>query len=130
MGKDTMRTTLSVWATVLVMAATCPAHAQLVSDEIRDDQRICTYVGSEQLTNDTVAPRTLTTSLAQPCPATPPYRDPNQRPPDNAALRAETTNAANRLCTYEQGGIEYQLSVPIAVRCAQTPALLERDAER
>lgn len=125
-----MRNGLCVAAALFTLAVSFPAQAQLVSDEVRGDQRICTYVGSERLGNDAVAARTVTTALSQPCPTTAPYRDPGQRPPDNAALRSETTNATSRICTYEQGGSEYQLSVPLTIRCAPTPALLERAANR
>ncbi len=108
----------------------CPvANAQLIRDEVRDDRRICTYVGSEPSPDGTgAAERSLAQEPAVPCPITLPYRDPN--PPGNAALRRETTTAVNRLCVYEQGGIEYEIGVPLAVRCAMTPALLAQAQTR
>lgn len=110
----------------LATFAACPAHAQLVSDEVRGDQRLCTYFGSVSLPNDTLSARTLTIGLGQNCPAVAPYSDPDQRPPSNAALRGESTNSTNRFCIYEQGGINYELTIPVAFNCAMTPALLDR----
>lgn len=122
-----MRLGVGLAATILGITAGVPAQAQLVRDEVRGDARVCTYFGSDLLPNGALGARTVTVGLGQSCPATAPNLGPNQRPPDNATLRSEATNATNRICTYEQGGIEYQLSVPITIRCGRTPALLERE---
>lgn len=103
------------------------ARAQLIGSEIRGDQRICIYVGSPSLPNDASDARGVTVGLSQECPASAPYSDPNAPVPSNAALRSDTTDVGNRTCTYEQGGVDYPITVPITVRCAMTPELLERD---
>lgn len=104
-----------------------PANAQLISNEVRGDQRVCVYVGSPTLPNDASGARGVMVGLGQECPVSAPYSDPDAPIPSNAALRSDTTDASNRTCTYEQGGVDYRVTVPIAVRCAMTPGLLERD---
>ncbi len=111
-------------ASVLAAGPALPARAQLISDEVRGERRICTYFGSDRSPNDEIVARTLAVGLGQPCPATAPYVDPNAPVPPNAALLGESTTATNRVCLYEQGGIEYRISVPLTQRCAMTPALL------
>lgn len=106
------------------------AHAQLISSEIRGDERVCVYVGSPTLPNDASGARATTVGLGQECPVSAPYSDPNAPIPSNAALRSEATDASNRICTYEQGGVDYRVTVPIAVRCAMTPGLLEREQQQ
>jgi len=104
-----------------------PACAQLIRSEVRGDQRICVYVGSPTLPNDASGARGVAVALGQECPVSAPYSDPDAPIPSNAALRSETTDASNRICTYEQGGVDYRVTIPIAVRCAMTPGLLERE---
>ncbi len=119
--------TVTAGALVTALLLVCsPAHAQLISDTVRGDQRICTYFGSEILPNDQIVSRTLTIGLGESCPATAPYVDPDARPPANARLTGQSTGGSGRVCVYEQGGIEYQLTVPIGIACAMTPALLDR----
>ncbi|SEM02240.1 hypothetical protein SAMN05216382_3129 [Sphingomonas palmae] len=123
------RPTITIAAVIGGMTV-APACAQLIGNEIRGDQRICTYVGSPTVPNDTLDARTVTLAVGQECPVAAPYVDPDAPIPSNAALRSETTSATNRFCIYEQGGVSYQVTVEIEVRCAMTPALLERDQQQ
>lgn len=113
-------------ATALGLTMPAPARAQLIRDEVRGNERVCTYYGSDILPNDQVVAREFVVGLAQGCPATAPYHDPNAPAPANARLMGETTGGGNRVCLYEQGGVEYQLTVSATFACAMTPALLDR----
>lgn len=104
------------------------ARAQLISDEVRGDQRVCSYYGSDTLPNDEVVARTLSIGLGQNCPATAPYHDPNAPVPANARLLRDSATGSKRVCIYEQGGVQYQVPVAITVSCAMTPALNNPDA--
>jgi hypothetical protein len=119
---------VSSWIGCALIPFTAPAQAQLIREEIQNNQRRCIYFGSETLPNDQVIARSVTVGLGQNCPATAPYRDPNASVPGNARLfRESTTSEHNRVCIYEQGGVEYQRSIPVSRRCAMTPALLDAD---
>lgn len=115
-------------AVLLVPLAAWPAAAgaQLVSEDSRGSQRICTYYGSETLPNDEVVARSVTVGLGQSCPATAPHRDPNAPVPPNARLLGDSTTNGSRICRYEEGGVEYQQSISIDALCAMTPALNNR----
>lgn len=102
------------------------AHAQLLSDQVSGEQRTCTYVGSDSVADGQIIPRRAIVSAAQPCPDIAPYRDPNLPAPSNAFLARETTQNGQRQCVYSQGGVEYSRLIPLAQRCAMTPALLDR----
>lgn len=115
---------------LIACLAESPAQAQLLREEVSDEQRTCFYLGSQQDPNGSIVERTLVVGAAQPCPTTAPYRDPDRPPPANAGLRGEATTTSNRICTYEQGGISYALSVPLTVRCAMTPGLLEHSLDQ
>lgn len=115
---------------ILLLGLVAPARAQLIADDVRGDQRVCTYVGSPSLPNDASDARAVTVPLGQECPATAPYADPNTPIPANAAFRGETTDATNRICLYEQAGVDYRVTIAITARCAMTPALLEREQQR
>jgi len=111
----------------IAMTSICGSvHAQLISDTVKGDDRICQYFGSDILPNDQVVSRSLTIGLGQSCPATAPYVDPNAPPPSNARLTGQTTGGSGRVCVYEQAGIDYQITVPVSINCAMTPALLDR----
>lgn len=102
-----------------------PARAQLVREQVDGTRRICIYYGSDRLPGDQLVDRALVVGVGQSCPVTAPYVDPNAPAPPNAALLGEETTATQRVCLYGEGGIEYRLSVPLARRCAMTPALLD-----
>jgi hypothetical protein len=116
----------AVAALTLCSLATAPAAAQLLSETLQGTERVCTYVGNDTLPDGQVVPRTFSVGAGQNCPATAPYRDPNAPVPANAMLTGERTTATDRICVYEEGGLQYQLSVDLSLRCAMTPALLER----
>lgn len=107
----------------LAIAWSVSVRAQLISDEVRGDQRVCTYFGSDTLPNDEVVARTISVGLGQSCPATAPHHDPNAPIPPNARLIRETTAGTNRICIYEQGGVQYQMPLSLQRNCAMTPAL-------
>ena len=113
----------------LMFVMPVPAQAQLLSERVSDTSRECTYVGSETLADGQTVPRTLMVQLGQECPAFAPSRDPNAPVPPNAALLGERTSSTGRICLYSEAGIEYQIAVGIALQCAMTPALLERERE-
>ena len=121
-----MTRTLAAFTVSCILLAAVPVRAQVLSEQVQDNNRICTYAGTETLADGQVVPRTFTVGLGQECPATAPYRDPNAPVPANAALLGERTNGASRFCLYGEGGIEYQVAVAITLRCAMTPALLDR----
>lgn len=102
------------------------AQAQLLSSRVTDDRRECVYVGSDQMADGQVAPRTAVMPASQPCPDIAPFRDPNRQAPGNAALIREASTGGRRECVYTQGGIDYVRNVPISQRCAMTPDLLDR----
>ena len=116
-------------AVLLLFAASAPApaRAQILSEQLQDNQRVCTYAGTDTLPDGQVVPRTFVVGLGQDCPATAPYRDPNAAVPPNAALLGERTGAGARVCVYGEGGIEYQVPIAVTLRCAMTPALLEQE---
>ena len=113
-------------ATAPILVVSTPVAAQLLRQETQGTKVVCTYVGTRQLPDGQVVPRTLTVDLGRPCPESAPYRDPNAPVPGNAALRSETTSAADRICVYEQGAVDYPVSIPLSQRCAPTPDLLRR----
>lgn len=113
-----------------VMLSALPAQAQILSDRVVGDQRICSYVGSDQLPDGQVIPRTEVIPVGQPCPALAPYRDPNRPIPGNAMLTGERTEADRRICNYSQGGTDYSRTIPITQLCAMTPDLLDRQLAR
>lgn len=116
-------------AAIIPVAASlaAPGNAQLLSETVTDTTRVCTYYGSDTNPDGQVLPRTYTVGAGQDCPATAPYRDPEAPVPANAALSGERTGATTRSCLYSQGGLNYEIAVDLSVRCAMTPALLERD---
>lgn len=122
LGRYTVATVLAI----AMMSVCGSAGAQLISDSVKGDDRICEYFGSDILPNDQVVSRSLTIGLGQSCPATAPYVDPNAPPPANARLTGQATGGSGRVCVYEQAGIDYQITVPISISCAMTPALLDR----
>ncbi|MHA0337030.1 hypothetical protein [Sphingomonas aquatilis] len=103
-----------------------PASAQLLSDRVVDNRRLCLYVGSDQSADGQIVPRNTIVPASQPCPDIAPYRDPNRPVPGNAMLTRETTDNGRRQCVYTQGGVDYTREVAITQRCATTPDLLER----
>lgn len=103
-----------------------PAEAQLLQDRVVGDQRLCLYVGSDQLPDGQVLTRNTVIPAGQPCPDIAPYRDPNQRVPGNAALLRESVDNGRRQCVYAQGGVEYYRAIPPTRYCAATPDLLDR----
>jgi hypothetical protein len=103
-----------------------PVSAQLLSDRVVDNRRLCLYVGSDQSADGQIVPRSTIVPSSQPCPDISPYRDPNRPAPGNAMLTRETTDNGRRQCIYAQGGVDYAREVPITQRCAMTPDLLER----
>ena len=107
--------------------AVAPAAAQLISDRVVDEQRLCIYVGSDRLADGEIVPRNTVVPSSQSCPEIAPYRDPNQRVPGNAALLREAVENGQRNCVYGQGGVEYTRVVPPARYCAATPDLLDRE---
>ena len=108
------------------IATSVPAGAQLLQDRVTGDQRLCLYVGSDQLPDGQAVPRSTVVPAGRPCPDIAPYRDPNQRVPGNAALLSDAVENGQRRCAYGQGGVEYVLTVPLARYCAATPELLDR----
>ncbi len=102
------------------------AAAQLLDDRVVGDQRVCIYVGSDQTADGLSVPRNNVLPIAQPCPLTAPYVDPNQPIPGNAALTGETTENGQRRCIYTQSGVTYQITVSHIQRCAMTPDLLDQ----
>lgn len=117
-----MRVLLASSLIAAVLAA--PAGAQLLSERVEGDRRICDYVGSDRLADGQVLPRVSVLAVGQPCPATAPFRDPNGTIPGNAGLTGEVARGDGRECRYSQGGVDYILIVPVAQPCAQTPDLL------
>lgn len=115
----------------LAMTLLIPAtgHAQLLSEQVQDNSRICTYYGSDTTPDGQTLPRTFNVGIGQNCPASAPYRDPNAPVPPNAMLIGERTTSVSRICLYEEGGLQYSLSVDIGLRCAATPALLTRRSQ-
>lgn len=105
-----------------------PIRAQLLNERVEGDQRICEYIGSDQLADGQVTPRITVIPSGQPCAALPPLRDPNARIPGNAVLVGELAQGNRRECRYSQGGVDYVRVIPITLRCAQTPDLLDRVA--
>lgn len=103
-----------------------PASAQLLSDRVVDNRRLCLYVGSDQSADGQIIPRNAIVPASQPCPDIAPYRDPNRPIPGNAMLMRETTDNSRRQCIYTQAGVDYTREVAITQRCAMTPDLLER----
>jgi hypothetical protein len=114
----------------VVMLSAAPVQAQILSDRVVGDQRICSYVGSDQLPDGQTVPRTEVIPAGQPCPAIAPYRDPNRPVPGNAMLTGERTEADRRICNYSQGGTNYSRSIAITQNCAMTPDLLDRQSVR
>jgi hypothetical protein len=125
-----MKKSFAALTASLAAMLTHAANAQLISSEVRGDQRVCIYVGSPTLPNDATGARGVTVGLGQECPVSAPYSDPDAPIPSNAALRSETTDASNRTCTYEQGGVDYRVTIPVGERCAMTPGLLEREQQQ
>ena len=116
---------LKVAAFVVVLAAMSgAAHAQLLRERTEGDHRICTYYGSDRLPDDKIVARELTIGFGENCPASIPGHDLNAPAPPNAAFIREGEQSGQRSCVYGQGGVEWAVSVPFTVRCAQTPALL------
>jgi len=108
------------------IAASAPAGAQLLSEQINETSRTCVYYGTQTSPDGQVSPLTVVIGLGQECPAVPPYRDVNAPVPPNAQLTSERTNTSNRFCFYSEAGIEYQLTIDLTLRCAMTPALMQR----
>ena len=106
--------------------AAAPLQAQLLSERVEGDRRMCNYVGSDQSPDGQVIPRMLVLPSGQPCPAAAPYRDPNRPIPGNAMLTGEVVTGDRRQCNYSQGSVDYNHVVPITQPCAQTPDLLDR----
>lgn len=102
-----------------------PASAQLLSDRVVDNRRLCLYVGSDQSADGQIVPRSTIVPASQPCPDIAPYRDPNRPVPGNATLMRETTDNGRRQCIYTQAGVDYTREIAITQRCAMTPDLLE-----
>lgn len=122
-----MKRTVTMVCGVLAAVCACPpAGAQLLSDQVTGDRRLCVYVGSVPVGGGEVGPRTAEVAASQPCPSVAPYRDPNQPIPGNAALIRDEPGSTGRRCVYSQGGNEYIRFVPAAQRCAMTPDLLDR----
>ena len=121
---------LSAAIPVGLAALSTAGHAQLISETVTDNVRLCTYYGTDTNPDGQIVPRTFPVGIGQDCPATAPYRDPDAPVPPNAMLTGERTGAANRICVYEEGGLQYQLTVTLAIRCAMTPALLDRERTR
>lgn len=116
-------------AHVIVLAglgAVPTAQAQLLSDRVFGDQRVCVYVGADQTADGQLIPRNTAVPASQPCPDIAPFRDPNRPVPGNAALTGETTQNGQRQCTYSQGGVDYTRAISLTQRCAMTPDLLDR----
>lgn len=103
-----------------------PAQAQLLSEQVVDQRRLCVYVGSDQSPDGQIIPRSTIVPASQPCPGVAPFRDPNRPIPGNAALVRETTDNAHRQCVYAQGGVEYYREIDLTQRCAMTPDLLNQ----
>lgn len=114
------------WAIAATLVAlSSPAGAQLISQRVEGDRRICIYYGSDRLPNDQLVARQLTLGAGQDCPSTAPYHDPDAPAPGNAMLVRETQENGQRLCVYGQSGLEWWMPIPFAAHCAMTPALLE-----
>lgn len=114
-------------AVLMVSVTSYPAVAQLVSEQLSDTNRICTYAGSDMSASGQEVARTAIVGLGQDCPSTAPYRSPDAPVPPNASFRGEQTTSSNRLCLYSEGGIDYQVTINLSQRCAMTPALLQQE---
>lgn len=113
-------------SSTIALSMPSPVGAQLVSETVNDTSRTCVYYGSDVSPDGQVTPRNVVVGLGQECPAVAPHRDANAPVPPNALLTGEQTNANNRICLYNEAGIEYRLTIAMTLRCAVTPALAQQ----
>jgi len=109
-------------------AALCSAaaHSQPVSEAVDGLQRVCHYAASGGLLSDRERVREYRVGLAQNCPLTYPVTDPQSPPPPTAALRSETVAGPRRLCTYDQWGGSWTLSIAAREACPPAAGMIGR----
>lgn len=101
------------------------ASAQLIGEEVRGTERICTYRGNATILSGPDRMIHHRTSLGQNCPVTPPVVAEGRQPPPAAPLVDSTVAGTNRVCTYEQFGSRWSYNVPTARACPAAAGMIE-----
>ncbi len=103
------------------------ASAQLVSERLQGNRRICVYAtdagpftGQEE--------RAIAVSEVENCPSTPPPQRSTGPLPTTAQLRSWDVEQGRRICTFEQGGEIWVRAVDISRSCPVVAGLLDAGA--
>ena len=101
------------------------ASAQLVSDRLEGNRRICTY-NTEEGPFSGQDTRAVAVSESRTCPASPPPRLGTGVLPGTAELQSWTVEQGRRICTYRYGEEIWTRAIDIEASCPIVAALLPR----
>jgi hypothetical protein len=106
-------------AVVAALAAT-PAAAQLVSERVENQDRICTYRDG----NTAAGGREYRIGLGEACSAYAPRERTSAPPPPTARLESTAERDGKRICSYAQRYRRWSFQVPLETHCPINAGLL------
>jgi hypothetical protein len=118
-----MKAVLLTVVGVFALATAAPASAQLESEQVDGNQRICTYRNAGGGTRATVR----RVGLGQPCPAFPNSPRPALEAPPTARLEATRLKDGQRVCEYAQLGRVWVVTLPVSKSCPLSAGMVQTD---
>ena len=120
-----MRQALPSCLFAAALLAPLPAHAQVLTSEgVEGNRRLCNYAGSHGILSGSVEGRQHRVGLGENCPVTYPLVDSSRPAPPTAALRLDEPSREGRICTYEQWGGRWTVSLPGRTACPPTVGMI------
>lgn len=115
-----MNATLRTMMSLLVLSAPTPVAAQLESEQLEGNQRICIYRDDRE--KETVERRV---GLGQPCPAFPKAQVSSLRAPPTARLESERLRNGQRVCEYAQLGRVWVVTLASSEHCPLSAGMIQ-----
>lgn len=126
--KIDMRHLVFSLATAAGLFCHSPSLAQLVSERADGNQRVCVYAAGNNVISGQPQ-REYRVGLAQNCPMSPPTLRAASAPP-TARLISDRVLGAVRTCVYEQGGMTWAASLPLASLCPPAWGMIPTESPR
>jgi hypothetical protein len=113
-------------ASLFIVAASLPAvaGAQLISERVEGNQRLCAYRGASGLTTGSEQSRVFRVGVGENCPNFFPLIDNNRPPPPTAPLSNDLEFEHSNGCVYRQWGQSWTYQPPAGSHCPPVAGLI------
>jgi hypothetical protein len=115
-----MKLLLACPVAVMLAFVAAPAGAQLVSERVENNRRICTY----RVAESPAGGREYSVALGEACAAFPPARRTNGAPPPTARLESVAERNGRRVCSYAERSRRWSFNLPLDTRCPMNAGMI------